>query len=216
MFSDQQLHKVCFYINKNINILSEKQKRKRSRNFSTHEKEILCRLIFPKNDIVRSKSADKKSKELRKRTWYEIFEDYKKLVKNTERTLDQIKVYWKNQLSKKPAKYLNNHSIQNSNCEIFNSKSQYFNNDINSHNTQNYSSSNNAPKYEHQFTQIENKCQNNINLWQPCYIQKYIDCLRNYLLFVDFFGNDKNSIIEKLIEVNKTIDYYNNLVYRNL
>ncbi|KAF1741824.1 hypothetical protein MXB_4500 [Myxobolus squamalis] len=81
---------------------SDKPKRIRSRNFTLKEKEILSKLIYPNNYIVRNKSADKDSKDLRRRTWQSIYENFKTLNHfKTERTLDQIKIYWKNQLSKK-------------------------------------------------------------------------------------------------------------------
>ncbi|KAF0988426.1 hypothetical protein HZS_1909, partial [Henneguya salminicola] len=158
-----------------------KRKRKRSRNFTLKEKEILSKLIHPNNFIVRNKSADKDSKDLRRRTWQGIFEDFKALTNyKTERTLEQIKIYWKNQLSKKK-----NRSIELSSNAFYNMETPMIPSICNSF-PSNYDYRFNRPLQctaspcdEHDNCLYLDQAKFRNYLSEPKKIQKYIDSLIN-------------------------------------
>ncbi|KII70100.1 hypothetical protein RF11_03678 [Thelohanellus kitauei] len=182
-----------------------RRKRRRSRNFNIIEKEVLCKLILPFNDIIRSKSADKESKELRRRTWNEIFQNFQRIMNyRSERTLDQIKIYWKNQLSKNKTQIRNKKARPLSSNNFMSQALANFNNSY-----QKYGS----------FKGSNNNCDTMVS-HPPCKYQNFSNRpseIRNSIDAVvqgvsnsnESLGADYRRIIEMLMDVNRTIDFYN-------
>lgn len=77
-------------------------KKNRGTNFREDEKSVLISLIKKSKNKVKTRKSKNENKNITKDEWNLIYEEFKILMGgNTERTLRQIKIFWKNYCAKR-------------------------------------------------------------------------------------------------------------------